>query len=94
MEEKEKEQQVYKERIKLAYKEQSCEYALQGWPLIKDSHGNERYQSMELLGKGGFGEVYKCFDLEENDIVAIKINNIGLDYGQEAAENTLKHVLR
>ena len=38
--------------------------------------------------------MYKCFDLEENDIVAIKINNIGLDYGQEAAENTLKHVLR
>ena len=49
---------------------------------------------MELLGKGGFGEVYKCFDLEEHEVVAIKINNIGLDYGQEAADNTLKHVQR
>jgi hypothetical protein len=28
------------------------------------------------LGCGGFGEVYKCFDLENNEIYALKVNNV------------------
>jgi len=27
---------------------------------------------LELLGSGGFGEVYKCYDLENHKLVAIK----------------------
>ena len=73
----------------MAEKEKGCHYALEGWPII-----NERYLSLELLGKGGFGEVYKCYDLEGHEYVAIKIINIGLNMAEEQAENILKHVKR
>ncbi len=34
---------------------------------------------MELLGKGGFSEVYKAYDLDENKNVAVKMSStIGL----------------
>ena len=46
------------------------------WPTIPDTKENDRYLPLELLGKGGFGEVYKCYDLEEHEYVALKIINI------------------
>ena len=37
---------------------------------------NERYKIIKLIGKGGFGEVYKAYDIENLKIVACKINII------------------
>ena len=53
--------------MRLADKEEKSEYYKNMWPIIYD-----KYQTLELLGSGGFGEVYKCYDLERNKIVAIK----------------------
>ena len=40
---------------------------MRGWPIAYD-----RYQTLELLGSGGFGQVFKCYDLETNTIVVLK----------------------
>jgi hypothetical protein len=55
---------------------------------------------LELIGKGGFGEVYRCFDLEELCDVAVKINFVekdgwkGKEHEQEEILNFMKHVKR
>jgi serine/threonine protein kinase len=67
LENKEREVIEYRERLRLAEKEEKSEYYQNLWPIIYD-----KYQTLELLGSGGFGEVYKCYDLEKNKIVAIK----------------------
>ena len=47
----------------MGIQELKCYYAEEKWPIVKDSLGYERYVTLELVGKGGFGEVYKCYDL-------------------------------
>jgi serine/threonine protein kinase len=44
---------------------------LEQWPLL-----NNRYVPQTLLGKGGFAEVYSCFDLDRLQEVAIKIHKL------------------
>jgi serine/threonine protein kinase len=41
---------------------------------------------MELLGSGGFGEVYKCFDLDTNHVVALKDNKVNAGKSPEDTE--------
>lgn len=41
--------------------------------VISSPRGANRYQVLDLLGKGTFGQVVKCLDLEKNEFVAIKI---------------------
>jgi tousled-like kinase len=48
----------YKSLLKNAYEEKTCKFA-NVWPALKN-----RYQVLELIGKGGFSEVYKAYDLE------------------------------
>lgn len=41
--------------------------------VIKGEHLAYRYEIIESLGKGAFGEVIKCFDHKEKEEVAIKV---------------------
>lgn len=58
-------------------------------PLLHD-----RYVLMDLLGKGGFSEVYRAFDLSEMKTVACKIHELNSSWTNERKANYTKHALR
>ena len=55
---------------------------------------NNRYLLLELLGKGGFSEVYKAFDLREQQFVACKIHHCNKEWREEKKQNYIKHACR
>ncbi|CAD8190335.1 unnamed protein product [Paramecium pentaurelia] len=87
--EEEKQQLAYKTRRFM--EEQNCRYyrADPRWPLIA-----QRYQTLGLLGKGGFSEVYKAFDLQEYRLCACKIHYLNPQWNENAKNNYIKHALR
>ena len=50
----------------------------------KGYHLNYRYEIIELLGKGSFGEAIKCFDHKSKEIVCIKIINSREEFQTQA----------
>ena len=59
------------------------------WPLL-----NNRYQLLSLLGKGGFSEVYKAYDLEKMRYVACKIHQLNPHWSLSSRSNYIRHALR
>ncbi|XP_076008001.1 serine/threonine-protein kinase tousled-like 2 [Genypterus blacodes] len=55
---------------------------------------NDRYLLLYLLGRGGFSEVYKAFDVTEQRYVAIKIHQLNKNWREEKKENYHKHACR
>ncbi|KAF0033525.1 hypothetical protein F2P81_013591 [Scophthalmus maximus] len=55
--------------------------------IISVSNISKRYISVKLLGKGGFGKVYKCLSLETKELVALKA--VQENYGKRELD-TLK----
>ncbi|KAF6017306.1 TLK2 [Bugula neritina] len=55
---------------------------------------NDRYLLLNLLGKGGFSEVHKAFDMKEQRYVACKIHQLNKDWHDEKKANYIKHALR
>ncbi|XP_070162148.1 serine/threonine-protein kinase tousled-like 2 isoform X2 [Polyergus mexicanus] len=55
---------------------------------------NERYLLLMLLGKGGFSEVHKAFDLKEQRYVACKVHQLNKDWKEDKKANYIKHALR
>eukprot|EP00794_Sanderia_malayensis_P003299 gene3299-3782_t len=55
---------------------------------------NDRYLLLQLLGKGGFSEVYKGFDMKELRNVACKIHQLNKDWKDEKKANYIKHAVR
>ncbi|XP_034716111.1 serine/threonine-protein kinase tousled-like 2 isoform X1 [Etheostoma cragini] len=55
---------------------------------------NDRYLLLHLLGKGGFSEVFKAFDLTEQRYVAIKIHQLNKNWREEKKQNYHKHSCR
>ncbi|ESO96664.1 hypothetical protein LOTGIDRAFT_54679, partial [Lottia gigantea] len=54
----------------------------------------ERYLLLSLLGKGGFSEVHKGFDLKEQRYVACKIHQLNKEWKEDKKANYIKHALR
>ena len=53
---------------------------------------NSRYLLLSLLGKGGFSEVWRAFDLDENRCVACKIHHVNKEWKEEKKANYVKSV--
>ncbi|XP_064401132.1 serine/threonine-protein kinase tousled-like 2 [Halichondria panicea] len=55
---------------------------------------HSRYLLLNLIGRGGFSEVYKAFDLQEHMYVACKIHQLNTDWREDKKANYIKHALR
>eukprot|EP00466_Bigelowiella_natans_P018735 jgi/Bigna1/91569/estExt_fgenesh1_pg.C_1070028 len=55
---------------------------------------HERYLLLHLMGKGGFSEVYKAFDLEELRYVCCKIHQINESWNTAQKQNYSRHATR
>lgn len=55
---------------------------------------NGRYQLLNLLGKGGFSEVYQGFDLESYKYVACKFHILNTNWSQERKKSYNRHATR
>ena len=66
-----------------------CPYKKEGLPFL-----NERYQIMELIGKGGYSEVYKAYDTQNHKMVACKLIQLKDNWPEEIKQSYIKHTLR
>ena len=55
---------------------------------------NQRYLVLSVLGKGGFSEVYKVFDIEMCREVACKIHSFDDSWTDQVKDDYIKHALR
>lgn len=55
---------------------------------------HDRYLFIQLLGKGGFSEVHKAFDLKKQRYVACKVHQLNKDWKDDKKANYIKHALR
>ncbi|UJR07708.1 hypothetical protein I4U23_011993 [Adineta vaga] len=55
---------------------------------------HDRYLLLTLIGKGGFSEVHRAFDLENQCYVACKIHQLNKEWKDEKKVNYIKHALR
>ncbi len=55
---------------------------------------SNRYLILSLLGKGGYSEVYKAYDLENNIEVACKIHQLNPQWSDSIKENYIRHTIR
>ena len=55
---------------------------------------NDRYILLKLVGKGGFSEVFKAYDLNTMQYVAVKLHQMEPHWPEKKKESYMKHALR
>ncbi|ESQ42114.1 hypothetical protein EUTSA_v10012855mg [Eutrema salsugineum] len=55
---------------------------------------NCRYALLNLLGKGGFSEVYKAYDLVDHRYVACKLHGLNAQWSEEKKQSYIRHAMR
>eukprot|EP01084_Bolivina_argentea_P317032 549612_1 len=55
---------------------------------------NDRYVLTNLLGRGGFSEVHRGYDLVEHKYIAAKIHQLNIQWSDERKKNYTKHATR
>ncbi|XP_059478128.1 serine/threonine-protein kinase tousled-like 2 isoform X5 [Neocloeon triangulifer] len=90
MEKLERERNLHIRELKRIHNEdQSRSVRFNSHPVL-----NDRYLLLMLLGKGGFSEVHKAFDLKEQRYVACKVHQLNKDWKEDKKANYIKHALR
>lgn len=84
----EREKQAHLKELKRASNERDSRYK------DHETLSNKRYLLLSLLGKGGFSEVWRAYDLEENRYVACKIHHVNKEWKEEKKANYVKHAMR
>lgn len=85
----------YKERVILEAEdrrlneENKCNYMKKNWPIL-----NKRYLILSLIGKGGYSEVYKAYDLIQHINVACKIHQLDQSWSEGVKELYIRHTIR
>jgi len=87
MEKLERERNLHIRELKRIHNEDQSRY--NNHPVL-----NDRYLLLMLLGKGGFSEVHKGFDMKEQRYVACKIHQLNKDWKDDKKANYIKHALR
>jgi len=59
------------------------------YPLLAD-----RYQLLNMIGRGGFSEVYRAYDLEGNRHCAVKIHELGKDMSDQQRQSYIRRAMR
>eukprot|EP00462_Mataza_sp_D1_P021049 CAMPEP_0175128712 /NCGR_PEP_ID=MMETSP0087-20121206/5078_1 /TAXON_ID=136419 /ORGANISM="Unknown Unknown, Strain D1" /LENGTH=836 /DNA_ID=CAMNT_0016410799 /DNA_START=730 /DNA_END=3240 /DNA_ORIENTATION=+ len=91
--------------VKTRYREleQQKESTIRFQKLMMDVHSsrfnnhsvlNQRYLMLNLLGKGGFSEVYRAFDLVSLRFVACKIHQLNQSWSDDRKRNYTRHATR
>jgi tousled-like kinase len=86
---------LYKDRIileaeeKRLSEENKCNYSNKNWPIL-----NNRYLILSLIGKGGYSEVYKAYDLVAHINVACKIHQLDTTWSENIKELYIRHTIR
>ncbi|EFJ41809.1 hypothetical protein VOLCADRAFT_119598, partial [Volvox carteri f. nagariensis] len=81
--------------VKLSREEDASRFGR--WPVLPDRPGPEgrpRYVLMNLLGKGGFSEVFKAYDLVEVRPVCVKIHALAPGWPSAKKESYVRHAIR
>ncbi|KAE8724878.1 Serine/threonine-protein kinase TOUSLED [Hibiscus syriacus] len=55
---------------------------------------NNRYALLNLLGRGGFSEVYKAYDLVEHRYVACKLHGLNAQWSEDKKQSYIRHAIR
>ena len=89
----EKEKSTYLAEFKRMRDEESSKYggihSKKRFSVLQD-----RYLILSLLGKGGYSEVYKAYDLDTCREVACKIHHFDDSWNENIKESYIKHALR
>eukprot|EP01122_Echinamoeba_exundans_P011644 TRINITY_DN4698_c0_g1_i1.p1 TRINITY_DN4698_c0_g1~~TRINITY_DN4698_c0_g1_i1.p1 ORF type:complete len:879 (-),score=166.01 TRINITY_DN4698_c0_g1_i1:68-2644(-) len=64
------------------------------YPVLGDGKFPQRYVLLHLVGKGGFSEVYKAYDLIEQRPVACKIHQLASHWSKAKRESYYRHAIR
>ncbi|CAD8081271.1 unnamed protein product [Paramecium sonneborni] len=86
----ENERQIFLKQLRRQYDEERARFKkFNEYRII-----GERYVLLQLLGRGGFSEVYKGYDLKELKYVACKIHQLNPDWSVTSKSNYVKHATR